>query len=87
MTYEVRIARQAEAYVRRLDERTRQRILSRLRQVAVDPYGPYTKPLTNAAGRRSARVGAWRIVFAVDDTDRMVNVSMIAPREEAYRNL
>ncbi len=87
MSYELRIAHQAESYVRRLDEHTTRRIFSRLRQIAADPYGLYTKPLTNAAGQRSARVGDWRIVFGVDDASRVVNVAMIAPRGEAYRGL
>lgn len=87
MSYEVRIARQAEAYLRRLDRPTQQRILRRLQQIAEDPYGLHTKPLVNAAGRRAARVGDWRIVFSVDDAARVVNVSTIAPCGEAYRRL
>jgi mRNA interferase RelE/StbE len=87
VTYEVRIARQAERYLRRLEQQDQQRILRRLAQIAADPRGPYTKPLTNAAGRRSSRVGGWRIIFAVDDGARVVDVSAIGPRGEVYRDL
>lgn len=87
MSYEVRIARQAEAALRRYDRRLQERLLRRLEQIADDPFGPHTKPLTNAAGRRSARVGDYRIIFAVDVDARVVNVSAIGPRGMIYRDL
>lgn len=86
MSYEVRVARQAERYLSHLPRRAQERILRRLEQVAADPFGPHTKPLTGLPGRRAARVGDWRIVFAVDGDARRVDVSDIAPRGEIYRH-
>ena len=85
MSYEVRLARRAAEYLRRLDRRTQQRFLQRLDQIASDPYGPHTKPLTDLEGRRAARVGGWRIVFAVNVAERVVEVSDIGPRGDIYR--
>lgn len=82
--YEVRIARQAGSYLRRLDRRAQERVLRRLEQIAADPYGPHTKPLQAVAGRRAARVGGWRIVFSVNDEARVVDVSAIGPRGDVY---
>ena len=59
----------------------------RIDQIAADPYGPHTKPLTNLAGRRAARVGDYRIVFTVDDDDKVVSISDIGPRGQIYRRL
>ncbi|MCC6627862.1 MAG: type II toxin-antitoxin system RelE/ParE family toxin [Chloroflexi bacterium] len=87
MSYELRIARQAEAAFGRCDRRLQERILARLAQIETDPFGPYTKPLVNASGRRSARVGDWRIIFAVDVAARVVDVSVIGPRGRAYRDV
>lgn len=87
MTYKIHVARTAERYLRRLDRVSQQRILRRLGDIAADPYGPETKPLRNAAGRRSARVGGWRVVFLVDDQAQAIDVRVIAPRGQAYRNL
>jgi mRNA interferase RelE/StbE len=87
MTYEIRLSRRAESYLRRLDARTRQRIISRLQQIANDPFGPHTKPLKDTLGRRSARIGGWRIIFAVSEQEQAVNVSTIGPRGEVYREL
>ncbi len=87
MTFEVRLARAAADYLRRPDRRSQERVIQRLDQIAADPFGPYSKPLTNLAGRRSARVGGWRIIFTVDVGARIVAVSDIAPRGEVYRRL
>lgn len=56
-------------------------------QLTESPFGPFTKPLTNAQGLRSARVGTWRTVCRVDETAHQLLVSDIAPRGEAYRRL
>jgi mRNA interferase RelE/StbE len=87
VSFELRVDRRAAAYLRRLDPPTQRRILHRLDQIAVDPYGQQTKALADAGGRRAARVGDYRIVFAVDDAERVVNVRTIGPRGRVYRDL
>ena len=87
MTYDVRLVRHAEAYLRRLDARTRERVTRQLERIAGDPYGPFSKQLTNAEGRRSVRVGDIRILYSVDDVERVVLVSAIGPRGHVYRDL
>ena len=87
MTFELRLAKQAASYVERLDRATQSRIVSRLEQLAADPYGPYSKPLTNAAGLRASRVGRDRIIYRVVASQNVVDVSAIAPRGRAYRDL
>jgi len=87
VSYELRIARHAERYLRRLDRPTQDRIMRRLAQIAENPRGQYTKLLTNAAGRWASRVGGWRIIFTIDDEARVVDVSVIDPRGEVYRDL
>ena len=64
-----------------------ERIIGRLRQIGMDPFGSYTKPLRDPAGRRTARVGGWRIIYVVNREERVVDVSAIGPRGETYRGL
>jgi len=85
--YEVRLSRNAEGYLRRLRRADQERILGRLQQIAANPFGPYSKPLSNLAGRRSARVGDWRVILTLDHDQRLVNVSDIGPRGQVYRRL
>jgi mRNA-degrading endonuclease RelE of RelBE toxin-antitoxin system len=62
-------------------------MVSRLEQLAEDPYGPFSKPLTNAEGLRASRVGTWRVVYRVDEVAKEVLVSDIAPRGDVYRRV
>ena len=87
MSYVVRIARQAEAVLRRYDRRLQERLLRRLDQIAPDPFGSYTKPPTGPGGQRAARVGDHRTIFTIDPGARVVNVSAIGPRGQIYRGL
>lgn len=87
MTYEVRLDRRPDNYLRRLDRRTQERINRRLEQIATNPYDPKTRPLTNAQGLRAARVGDWRILFFVNDDAHIVQIVDIGPRGQVYRRL
>jgi len=53
----------------------------------MDPLGPASKPLTNAADYRSARVGDWRIIFTIDKDAHIIDVDDIGPRGQIYRLL
>ncbi len=81
------MAHQVSAYIYRLDRSVQKRIADRLRQLAENPYGHYTKPLTGVDHQRSSRVGGWRIIYTVDEALKTVNVSLIASRGEVYRRL
>jgi mRNA-degrading endonuclease RelE of RelBE toxin-antitoxin system len=74
-------------YLERVPGDVQRRVVARLDQVAGDPFGPHTKPLAGPGDRRSARVGALRIVFTVDRDRRVVDVSDIGPRGQIYRGL
>jgi mRNA interferase RelE/StbE len=85
--FDVRLSRSADRYLERLPRDVQRRVVARLDQVAEDPFGPHTKPLAGPGARRTARVGALRIVFTVDRDLRGVDVSDIGPRGQIYRGL
>lgn len=69
---------------RRLQGPLRDRIRSAIDALALDPRPPGVMQL---AGRDdcSVRVVEYRIVYAVDDAQRLVIVARIARRREVYR--
>ena len=87
MSYRIELSRQAAHYLRRLNRPDQERMARRIDQIAADPYGQHTKALTNLTGRRAARVGAYRIIFTVDDQAQIVSISDIGPRGQVYRRL
>lgn len=85
MNFRIEVSRQAGRCLQRLNRSDQERLARRIDQIAGDPYGQHTKPLTNLAGRRAARVGPYRIIFAVDDEAGLVSISDIGPRGQVYR--
>jgi mRNA interferase RelE/StbE len=87
VSFEVRLGRSAERYLERLPRDAQRRVVERLAQLALDPFGPHSKPLQGGTGDRSSRVGGWRIIFTVDRDRELVEVSDIGPRGQIYRRL
>ncbi len=85
--YEIILSRQAGRYLERLDRTAQQRIIDRLEQLAKNPRDLFTKPLTNAEGLRSSRVGTWRIVYRRwVPKDRRALPALRDPREPPDRD-
>jgi len=82
--YEVRLHPEAVRAFRRLRGPVRDRIEAAIDGLAADPRPPRA---TKLAGRDDfrIRVGDYRIVYAVDDAERLVLVARIAHRREVYR--
>ena len=82
--YDVRLLPAAAREYRRLQGPLRDRIRSASDALALDPRRPSVMKL---AGRDDyqIRVGDYRIVYAVDDAERLVIVARIAHRREVYR--
>ena len=82
--YEVRLHPEAVRAFRRLRGSVRDRI-----EAAID--GPATDPRPRGAAKLAGRddfrirVGDYRIVYAVDDAERLVLVARSAHRREVYR--
>lgn len=83
MNYRIEITRNAEKHMRNLNESVRRRIRSRINALRDDPYKNATK-LTSLPGFRQ-RVGDYRITFEIQEAERIVTVTGVFHRREAYR--
>lgn len=84
--YEIRVTLQAEEDLKQLshaDRRLADRMLTKLETLTEQPYlgkslvGPH-------AGRRSLRVGTYRIIYRVDETARRVILLTAKHRRHVY---
>jgi mRNA interferase RelE/StbE len=88
MKYLVEVTAEAEKEMTRIDRVLERRIRERLRELSADPYSPrISKPLKMVAGERSARIGSWRILYEVNDNEKVIKILAIRPRQEAYKKL
>ncbi len=82
--HEVRLHPETVRAFRRLRGRVRDRIESAIDGLAAEPRPHGAVKLAGRDDFR-IRVGDYRIVYAVDDTDRLVLFARIAHRREVYR--
>lgn len=75
-------AKEIEALGQKKD---RQRIVKRIAALASEPRPAGCEKLAGAEGRYRVRQGQLRIVYAVDDTSRTVEVVKVGHRREVYR--
>ena len=88
MRYDVRLSHRAAKDLDKLDGKARERVLNRLERLAEDPFDPrLSSSLTHRDRLRKSRVGGWRIVFAVDEDQRILNVVTIERRGQVYQRI
>ena len=88
MNYEVRLSNRAAKDLDKLNRDTQKRMVRRLEAIGEAPLdGRLSEPLTNQGGLRKSRIGGWRMIFSVDDGNRVVNVVMIERRGQVYRRI
>ena len=61
-----------------------ERILPKIRDLANNPRPPGCKKLHGYKDRWRIRIGDYRVVYAISDTAKRVDVTRIAHRREVY---
>lgn len=84
--YSVLIAASAIKELEAIDRKSdRQRIVRAVQALAANPRAAGCEKLAGSEGRYRVRVGSFRVVYAVHDTRRVVDVVKIGHRREVYR--
>ncbi len=85
MNYDLRIGRQAKKEIKVLDKSTIKRLGERFQQLSINPFDPrISKAVRMFPGRRTSRVGDWRIIYEVNEPEKVIDVVSIRARREAY---
>lgn len=84
MSYVVRIKHNAEKELARIPKPDRQRVVEAIDRLGENPHaGGVLKG--EHQGLRRIRVGAWRVLYKVDDKASVVSILRAAHRRDAYR--
>jgi mRNA-degrading endonuclease RelE of RelBE toxin-antitoxin system len=85
MSYTIRLSKPVEKYLERLDKSTLKRLQKRLGELAAKPQEMrISKFLVTSVEERSARVGKWRIIYRILETEKIIEVLSVSPRDKAY---
>jgi len=87
MNYEIKLKRAARRQLDALSERDYQKVAGVISGLAQNPRPQNVKKLSDS-GLWRIRIGRFRVVYAIDDTARLVNIARVARRrEDTYRKL
>jgi mRNA interferase RelE/StbE len=85
MSYHIAIANSAKRDMRRLDSSLQQRIAIRLQVLRNNPRPSGVKKSRGRENEWRIRVGDCRIIYEIDDDERLIVILRIKHRREAYR--
>jgi mRNA interferase RelE/StbE len=84
LAYRIEIGQTAQRALRKLPADIRRRIGEAIEKLADEQYPQGVKKLTNRPGWR-VRIGEYRVIYTVDDDERLVRIWRVAHRREVYR--
>jgi mRNA interferase RelE/StbE len=84
-SYSLVVKRSAERELRAVPKRDLGRLVARIQRLAEDPR-PLGSEKLSGHDRYRLRQGDYRVVYAVDDERRIVEVVKIGHRREVYRD-
>jgi mRNA interferase RelE/StbE len=88
MSYQVLVGHEAEKTIVKLDRTTARRVRDQIRKIAANPFDPrISHQLKMTPEKRYSRVGDWRLVYEVHETQKVIDVSTVQHRSRVYKGL
>ncbi len=88
LVYAIEFTQRAHRYLARMDRTSQERIAVAIKSLQSDPYAhPQTKPLHGFPDERAVRVGGWRVIYRVSQSEALIRIEEIGPRGQTYRRL
>jgi len=83
--YTVVFTRSARKELERLPQAPANRVISAIDRLSAEPRPVGVRKLQGAEDLWRVRVGEYRVIYAIDDTNRSVDVRVVRHRKDAYR--
>ena len=83
--YEITFARSARKELQALPSTVAQRILTKVESLAEEPRPAGCRKLRGPANLWRLRVGEYRVVYDIDDDNRIIDIVIVRHRSDAYR--
>ena len=83
-SYNLKVKRSAEKELRALPKADLKKVVKRIRGLSSNPYPPDHQKLSGQPQYR-VRQGDYRILYRIDDHQRMIEIVKIGHRREVYR--
>jgi mRNA interferase RelE/StbE len=83
--YAITFARSARKELERLGEPIGTRVLRRIERLGSNPRPTGCRKLEGAEDLWRIRIGDYRVIYSVDDSGRVVDITAIRHRSDVYR--
>ena len=83
--YKVNIERTAEKELKKLPAREFWRIISKIKALADEPRPTDCRKILGSKSDWRIRIGDYRVIYEIDDTEDTVKIMKVRHRREAYR--
>ena len=83
--YSITFARSARRELEALDAKIISRIISHIEALAANPRPARCRKLAGEINLWRIRVGDYRVIYSINDHDRIIDIIHIRHRSEAYR--
>jgi mRNA interferase RelE/StbE len=83
--YTVQVKPSARKELEALPDGVLARVLQKIEALGDAPRPTGCKKLKGLKDQWRARVGAWRVIYIIDDTAKLVSITRIAHRREVYQ--
>jgi mRNA interferase RelE/StbE len=83
--YSIVFARSARKELLALPTKVAQRVLDNIERLERDPRPPGCKKLEGSVNLWRIRIGHYRVLYAIDDEQRVIDVIAVRHRRDAYR--
>jgi mRNA interferase RelE/StbE len=85
--YSVTFARSARKELESLSQTDAIRILKKIESLPANPRPSGCKKLTGQNSLWRIRIGDYRVVYSIDDTHRLIDITIIRHRSSVYKGL
>jgi mRNA interferase RelE/StbE len=87
MAYAVTVKASAIKQIDALPKPMAKRVLARVESLGQEPRPPGCVKLKGASSLWRIRIGDYRVVYAIDETTKTIDVRIVAHRREVYRDV
>jgi mRNA interferase RelE/StbE len=87
MDYQVVLRPAASQALDKLPRNMQPRLIAKVQSLAGNPRPHGVKKLQGQINLYRVKLGNYRIIYAIDDANHIVTVTIIADRKESYREL
>jgi len=83
--YEILFARSARKELEDIEVRFAVQILKKIEELSINPRPTGSKKLKGEKDLWRLRVGNYRVIYSISDSDKLIDVSVIRHRKDVYR--